>query len=365
MNAMLQMNLIGEICPMFFSKIVIYGAGDFGQRLYHFLCSLGVSVDCFCQTEAESGKCIERLPLISTQELYAMQGNLLIFLAIGNAEVSQQIRLHLNSIFLDCATVIECARFIGMNDIGNDCPRKGYCVLCNSRVDAFSPGGVAGIENVQLFKEHHIIGGGWRENYACPRCGGVDRERWQLWVLSRYTGIFREKCCVLHFAPEPHLSKYIAANLKCEYYTGDIVRGRAMHYTDILDIQYKDKTFDYVIMNHVLEHITDVKKAMAEVKRVLKQNGKLVLSFPICTDMDTLELPDVMTEEERLEHYGQKDHVRLFGRDYLERVKAFGFEVSVYTPKKCCTQEEVDRYGFIEDDILMICEKRKEDVIKA
>lgn len=100
---------------------------------------------------------------------------------------------------------------------------------------------------------------------------------------------------------------------------GDIVWGQAMHQIDILDIPYRNNFFDYVIINHVLEHITDIKKAISEVKRVLKPNGKLILSFPICTDMDTLELPEPLTDNERLEIYGQKDHVRLFGRDYLEK----------------------------------------------
>lgn len=213
-------------------------------------------------------------------------------------------------------------------------------------------------EELRLFREHHIIGGGHRESYSCPVCGGVDRERWQLWVLSRETGIFREKCRVLHFAPEPHISEFIAANSYCEYYTGDIVPGRAMHQTDILDIQYKDETFDYVIMNHVLEHIEDIEQGMSEVKRVLKTEGKLIISFPICTDMDTLKLPRSLTPEERLKYYGQEDHVRLFGRDYLQRIRDFGLDVEVFTTSEQLATDEVRRFGFIEDDVLMVCRKK-------
>ena len=338
-------------------RIVIYGAGNNGLRMLHFLRLFGIKPDCFCQTKTENENQVEGIPVISVMELHTIQEKLIILIAIGNVEISRQIRMHLNSVFLDRANVIECGSFLERIKNIDMSPMGGHCVLCNSHVEAFSSGGIAGIENVRLFKEHHIIGGGFRNNYQCPVCGGVDRERWQLWVLSKYTGIFSEKCRVLHFAPEPHVSAYIAANPECEYYTGDIVRGWAMHYTDILDIQYKDGVFDYVIMNHVLEHIVDIGKAMAEVKRVLKPDGKLVISFPICTDIDTLELPNVTTDKERLEIYGQEDHVRLFGRDYLDQIRRFGFEISVYTPKECCAPEEVERYGFIEDDVLMICRK--------
>ena len=131
-----------------------------------------------------------------------------------------------------------------------------------------------------------------------------------------------------------------------------------MHQTDILDIQYRDETFDYVIMNHVLEHIKDMDRAMSEVKRVMKPDGKLILSFPICTDMDTLELSGVLTPEERLERYGQEDHVRLFGRDYQQRISSFGLDVDFFIPKEHLTSDEIWRYGFIEDDVLMVCRKK-------
>ena len=339
-------------------ELVIYGAGEYGKRLLRFLRSLGVEVDCFCQTKADEGLHIDGVPVISFACLSKMKEKFQILISLGNRELSKSIRLRLASVFMERAEIVECGAFLGKDNYKDNCS-GGYCNLCSSKIDSFLPGGLAGIEKVQVFQKHHIIGGGWRERYQCPICGSVDRERWQLWVLSKHTGIFLEPCRVLHFAPEPHISKFIEANPDCEYYTGDIVRGRAMHQTDILDIQYKNGTFRYVIMNHVLEHIEDMARAMSEVKRVLKPEGKLILSFPICTDMDTLELPKVRTTDERLQYYGQEDHVRLFGRDYQQIIKGFGFEVEAYTPKACCSSEEIQRYGFIEDDVLMICRKVK------
>lgn len=346
-----------EEVDLVMEKNIIYGAGAYGQRLMRFLSVLGLNVDFFCQTESSAGSLVEGVPVISFAELCKMKGKMRILIAIRNEIISRKIKLWLTAVFMGNALVVECGSFINKNNILDKCTQGGYCILCCTPVNAFMPGGGAKIEHVKLFQEHHIIGGGYRENYKCPICGSVDRERWQFYVMAKYTKIFRDRCRVLHFAPEPCLSEYISANPGCDYYTGDIKLGRAMHQTNILDIQYKDALFDYVIMNHVLEHISDIDRAMNEVKRVLKPDGKLILSFPVCVDMDTFEMKEPLTKEQRLEFYGQEDHVRLFGRDYVQRIEAFGFAVSVYTPCECLKEVDINRYGFIKDDILMICGK--------
>lgn len=338
-------------------KIIIYGAGVYGKSLLRFLLGMGVQVDCFCQTESSRDNLVDGLSVISFADLCKMEEKKRIFIALRDKTTSRKIKLWLTAVFMDNVSVIECGSFIDGNNILYNCKTgEGYCTLCCKPVE-FIAGGGAEVKDIKLFQEHHIIGGGYRDNYKCPVCGSVDRERWQFLVLTKHTGIFRDRCRVLHFAPEPRLSEYIAANPGCDYYTGDIELGRAMHQTDILDIQYKDSVFDYVIMNHVLEHIENMELAMSEVKRVLKPDGKLILSFPICVDMDTFELKKTLTRKQRLEYYGQEDHVRLFGRDYVQRVEFLGFKVSVYTPNEMLNEADVKRNGLINDDVLMICNK--------
>lgn len=334
-------------------KAVIYGAGEYGQKVFRFLSDIGVPIRCFCQTYAEKGTELLGIPVVSFNDLLDTKEKLVFFLAIANKEIREQIRIRIQRFFLDKASIIDYSNILPSSYFQNN--KGGYCNLCNSNIENFIPGGLQGVENVRLFQEHHIIGGGHRKHYLCPVCGGVDRERWLVWALSRYTTIFDDGCRVLHFAPEEMITKFIVANPNCDYYSGDIVLSKAMHKIDIMDIPYKDGLFDYVIMNHVLEHICDMEQAMFEVKRVMKRDGKLILSFPICTDQDTLEHPDIVTDEGRLEYYGQKDHMRLFGRDYKTIIAAFGFNVSVYTPKAHCSLYEIEHYGFIEDDVLMIC----------
>lgn len=211
--------------------------------------------------------------------------------------------------------------------------------------------------NFEIFKKYTIIGGGLRLNFLCPYCGAVDRERWIYKVLSEKTGIFSEVCRVLHFAPESHIREAVMQNEKCDYYDVDIEIGRARHRIDMTDIPFQDNIFDYIVANHVLEHIWEEEKALQELKRVLKKNGKLILSFPICKDKKTEEDLGELSEEERIARFGQNDHVRLYGTDYMERLECRGFRCHCYSPEDDLEEEQIERYGLIQGDVCIVCEK--------
>ena len=63
-------------------------------------------------------------------------------------------------------------------------------------------------------------------------------------------------------------SKYKKDNLKYEV-------------CDIRDMEYDDKSFDVVISYETIEHITECEKFLDKVKRILTDDGKLVISTPI------------------------------------------------------------------------------------
>ena len=329
--------------------IVIYGAGEYGKAVKAFLNSCDIYVDYFCETESSGGRVVDGIKVVSLCDLpNILAEKSLVLIAIKNKKVSTQIKLRVTSIFLDRVHVVEAGEFINNNLMYMGGRR---CLLCGSNVDKFQPGGI----NQELFSRHHIIGGGYRDNCICPQCGSFDRNRWFMFVLSKYTDIFSEKSRVLHFAPEPNVSERIKSNINCDYYSVDIQVGRAMHVANILDIPYRDDFFDYVILNHVMEHISDEAVAMKEIQRVLKSGGRMIISFPICTDMDTFEDDSIVSAAERLKYYGQEDHVRLYGRDYKEQMEKYGWQVEIYTPQERCSQQEIDKYGFIADDVIMIC----------
>lgn len=334
----------------------IYGAGKYGKILLKYLSEIiGVRVDYFVQTDDPNRKEIYGVPVISLKVMLSMETNKLVFIAMNNTKVIKEIERNINnqSSSANITRVFNCRNFISdnlLNMYAGSTFGTRQCVVCGNDVEKFYPWGI----NEEIFTRHHIVGGGYRESCECPCCGAIDRVRWLKYVLENHTDISRIAGRVLHFAPESAIENYIKRNGQVDYYGADIVQGKAMHVVDITDIPYKDNMFDYVISNHIMEHIVDEGKAVSEIRRVLKENGKWIFSFPICTDMKTYENKAIVSPEKRLEAYGQRDHVRLYGYDSVERFERYGFKIEVYSPKAELDDAQIDKYGFIYDDIIMI-----------
>lgn len=329
-------------------KIIIYGAGDFGKRLFNFLQKFNIFVEFFCQSNVVEEKRLFDIPIISIDQLRDISEKKIILIAIANREVSKKIKLQLTSTMIEDIEVYECSDFIEKNLFQEE--NKNYCLLCNFYIKEFLEAG----RREEIFSAKTIIGGGYRPHSVCPHCNSVDRERWVFYVLNKYTGVFTDKCSVLHVAPEKMLENRIRSNDMCDYYSCDIMPRRAMHVVDVTDIQFKDETFDYIIINHVLEHVIDEQKAIEELKRVLKPSGVIIMSFPICKDEETFEDSSIIKPEDRSKFYGQDDHVRLYGYDYRERLEGYGLKLQVYEPIDICTETEIGQYGFIPDDVLIV-----------
>lgn len=112
---------------------------------------------------------------------------------------------------------------------------------------------------------------------------------------------------------------------------------------DIMSIGYPDETFDVVYCSHVLEHVADDRKAMRELRRVLKKDGIAILLVPIVGGAHTFEDPAITDPKERARLYGQHDHVRSYGADYVDRLKEAGFAVDVVAVRDLATEEEAVR----------------------
>lgn len=194
---------------------------------------------------------------------------------------------------------------------------KRLCNICGFRFARFAPFG-------QTSREAQ-----------CPVCGSLERHRHFYIHLLPLLPFLKGKR-ILHFAPE-QIVKKIIMDSGAEYFDADIVQGRASHQVDITNINFESMFFDYCVAIHVLEHIDDDVKAFAELYRVLKPGGMAFLDSP--TRKEAFEDNSIVSEEDRLKSFGQKDHVRWYSQDlFEERIIAAGFNIQrsepIFFPKE-------------------------------
>jgi len=199
-----------------------------------------------------------------------------------------------------------------------------------------------------------------RPNAQCPRCGSLERHR-LLWIyLKERTNFFKDNLKVLDIAPMKFFQEKCKTLPNIDYISADISSPIAMIQMDITNINLPDEQFDCIICYHVLEHIPDDEKAMRELFRVLKQGGFAILQFPVDYNREkTFEDPNIVLPEERERVFGQNDHVRIYGKDYKDRLERAGFTVKPDNYAKELGDNTIKKYGLIKDEIIYFCIKPK------
>ena len=197
-----------------------------------------------------------------------------------------------------------------------------------------------------------------RLNALSPSTFSLERHR-LLWLyLKRETDFFEKKIKVLHFAPEKaFLSKFKKLE-NISYDTIDLNSPLADIKADICNLPLKDNTYDFILCNHVLEHIINDKKAMQELYRVLKKGGIGIFQVPIdITKNKTFEDFSITDPKERNKLFGQYDHVRIYGMDFFDRLINVGFEVKQCEYTAQLNKEEIIKYCLPKKEIIPICIK--------
>lgn len=197
-----------------------------------------------------------------------------------------------------------------------------------------------------------------RNNVLSPSTLSLERHR-LLWLyLNDQTDFFTAPKKVLHFAPEQAFYKLFRKQKNLDYTTTDLFSPLADVKADICNLPFKDNEYDVILCNHVLEHIPDDTKAMQELFRVLKPGGMAVLQIPQDLSRAVTFADDTVTDQkERAKIFGQYDHVRIYGRDYFDKLRSIGFIVieEDYTNKM--TPEMVEKYCLAKGEIIPLCFK--------
>lgn len=175
--------------------------------------------------------------------------------------------------------------------------------------------------------------------YICPRCGSAERHRLSHVALSPH--VERGLDSSLHFAPEACIEPWLRAHSK-KYLSVDLSAPNVMQHMDITALTLEDNSYSFIWCSHVLEHIVDDRQAMQELFRVLQPGGLAVVMVPIYGE-NTYEDFTITSPEERLIHFKQKDHVRLYGLDIQDRLAAAGFDVNIVSTADL-SPDDVSKY---------------------
>jgi len=216
-----------------------------------------------------------------------------------------------------------------------------HCPVCNSHIRAF-----------RTFGEIP------RPNALCPICDSLERHRLDWVFLKRNTNLLdKSPKRVLHIGAEPEFERKLRECRHINYLSADLNDSHAMIKMDITNIQYPDNSFDIIYCSHVLEHVQEDRKAMREIYRVLKQGGWALLQVPITCER-TFEDPNIEDPQEREKLFGQHDHVRTYGHDYIDRLRESGFTVEKLTSEEVLgNTSDLVYMGMPKNEFVFFCQK--------
>ncbi len=229
---------------------------------------------------------------------------------------------------------------LGVRVLALGCLGRGVeCPVCGRRYRRFLPYGY----------------GRMRPNALCPGCMALERHRLMHLYLRRRTDFYTPPpgVKVLHVAPEACFIKRFRKLLGAGYVTGDLFSPLADVKMDVQDIPFPDNHFDIVFCNHIMEHVDDDRRAMRELYRVLKPGGWGIIQSPVEHGRaETYEDASITSPEERSRHFGQYDHLRVYGADYPARLAEAGFNVTPEDFVATLTPSEIKLYALPGDETI-------------
>ena len=209
------------------------------------------------------------------------------------------------------------------------------CPICGTGLRAFRPMWKSYWRDVEVYQPIHPAESMETLNleaFTCPCCDAFDRERLiAIFLETAFAGFDRNRTYhLLEFAPGDALQKKLKSYPFIAYRSADLSRNAVDERVDMTDMAGQaDGSLDIVLCSHILEHIPDDRKAMREMRRVLKRDGFAIVLVPLVVGVDeTHEDPGIDTSELRWKYFGMGDHVRQYGkRDFIQRLETAGLKV--------------------------------------
>ena len=239
------------------------------------------------------------------------------------------------------------------------------CPVCGTGLREFKPMWKSYWRDLEIFSPVH----GAKEMetfntaaFTCPRCDATDRERLMAIYLDEvFAGFDRNRRYrLIEFAPGDGLRRIFARYPFIDYRSADLSRKDVDERVDLTEMTvYHDRSIDVLLCSHVLEHVPDDRKALCEIRRVLKPGGFGILLVPLVIGLEeTHEDPSFDTLELRWKYFGMGDHVRQYGkRDFIERLEAAGLSVDQLGIEHFGS-ETFRRAGIAENSILYVVRPR-------
>ncbi len=203
------------------------------------------------------------------------------------------------------------------------------------------------------------------ESVICPRCDSHPRHR-LLWLYfhAQCRDLFDKRIQLLHLAPEFCFERHFRRNPNLNYVTADLTAPQVDLHADVCCLPFAERRFNVVLCNHVLEHVTDDRRAISEIYRVIRPGGWALMQVPVDSEREiTLEDAEVRTPEERELYYGQDDHVRQYGIDFVDRIRRAGFSIDVIDYTSILGQPLVEYHGLPQRELIYLCRKPEEEAV--
>lgn len=183
--------------------------------------------------------------------------------------------------------------------------------------------GVTSVCNICGWRGRGFEGVAHSESALCPVCGSIARDRFLYWCWTKRTG-YDPNAVVLETSPRLGGEYRARMAERVDYTASDYDESlhRGVIRLDLQAIELPDSSVDVVLTPHVLEHVPDTDKALAELFRVMRPGGHVLLQVPV---------PQAVTKvPDEPEYHGDNTLVFFrFGWDLADTIRSHGFVCEV------------------------------------